>query len=856
MLIVLMVAIVLILVVWGVVQLARRRIGYGLLCLAGALGPVAFIPALLVDAAVRYTSGRRQSAQVSMLAAGVLVVATVALASLAAGSPGALWMGLLGLQMALAVGLFYSAVYAYLGTARISALMALRCLAILALMLGLFKPVLGLAPDLDANRARLPVLVDRSASMNTTDMSHMPNRYVQAVQMLSSQRERIEKYLRPAWLHFAESLQTAASFDALGKLSPTGPGTEGTNIAGAVKRAAGDYPRSDLAGLLVLSDGIHNGSDILRDAAVAAGVPIYTVGIGSKKEALTGLRNLEIHAIDAPLEAVVNNVTTIEVAVRMTGLADIPAKLALVDGETDEEVDARTIRTSKNVAVVTEKLKWTPREPDGAGQGRTSDVYKLRVAVAPNQAENVTDDNSAELHVLLTQPRIRVLCVEGSIRPEYKWLKRLLASDPNIQFMSLVRVHENRFWAQGTIGGKQLNRLPEGDDDFGLFDVMVIGDLDREFLTLRQMARIRKFVNDGGGLLMVGGHSSFGPGGYGGTDIEQVLPVVVGARTQPQEKTPFLPRLTAVGQDHPIFEGIADYFTAPGREEPKEHLPRLPDLRGCVSVVQAKPGASILALHPLARNEVGALVVLAVQQVGGGRSAAFTADTTWQWYLPLRAMGADSPYQRFWGQLIRWLANVETKSREAKPSVLLRLDRSYLKTGDDLRITARVQDAKGRATASAQVNCAIQPVAGARGDETGPESVPLAPTMAGGIFRGQFRTHKEGKYLVKVTATDEGGNKIGDDALGLTVAPHSKEMDRLARQDVTLQLLADRSDGRFRDLAALPDLLDYIVKLQKDRVGLALEPRLVPLFNFPLLFLAFVALLTTEWMLRRSWQLH
>ena len=239
MLIVLIVAIVLILVIWGVVQLLRRRIGYGLLCLAGALGPVAFIPALLVDAAVRYTSGRRQGAQVSMLAAGVLAVATVALASLAAGSPGAMWMGLLGLQIALAVGLFYSAVYAYLGTVRISALMALRCLAILALMLGLFKPVLGLAPDLDANRPRLPILVDRSASMNTTDMSHMPNRYVQAVQMLSSQRERIERYFRPAWLHFGESLQTAASFDALAKLAPAGPGTDGTNIAGSVKRAAG-----------------------------------------------------------------------------------------------------------------------------------------------------------------------------------------------------------------------------------------------------------------------------------------------------------------------------------------------------------------------------------------------------------------------------------------------------------------------------------------------------------------------------------------------------------------------------------------------------------------------------------------
>ena len=46
-------AIVLVLVGWGIWQLVLRRRRYGLLCLAAALGPVLFAPAMLIDAAVR-----------------------------------------------------------------------------------------------------------------------------------------------------------------------------------------------------------------------------------------------------------------------------------------------------------------------------------------------------------------------------------------------------------------------------------------------------------------------------------------------------------------------------------------------------------------------------------------------------------------------------------------------------------------------------------------------------------------------------------------------------------------------------------------------------------------------------------
>ncbi|MCD6303677.1 MAG: hypothetical protein J7M21_01800, partial [Planctomycetes bacterium] len=546
----------------------------------------------------------------------------------------------------------------------------------------------------------------------------------------------------------------------------------------------------------------------------------------------------------------------ITVRVKVSGFATVPLEVKLLEAGGDRPVAVGRLWTDRNVAVLTSRLDWTPRESAAPDANAAADIVRrLRVLIDPNPAEVTGEDNHTELHVLVTEPRIRVLYVEGTMRPEYKYLKRLLSSDPNIRFMSLVRITGNRFWSQGDLGGVKLDRLPRTDADFDLFDVLIIGDLDRTFLTSGQMARIGRFVNDGGGLLMLGGHNSFGPGGYGGTEIEAVLPVRVGSRAMPQETTPFVPQLTAAGEAHPIFEGLAGFFSGPGGRKPDPKLPKLPSLQGCVTVADVKPAAALLALHPTRRYRGKPLVVLAVERFGAGRSAAFTADTTWTWYLPMRGMGRKSPYARFWGQLLRWLANVKTKSRQTRPCVAMRLDKTYVRIGQGpVKVLARVQDEKGRPAADAQVACSAVPLGGGKA-----ENFTLSPRMGDRLFQGEFRPSRPGKYTLKVTALDSAGAALGTDELTLTVAAFSKETDRLARNDALLQLLADRTDGRKVDIAGLPDLVDQIIRRQQARArldGRAAEGRIVRLFDFPLLFVAFVALLTGEWILRRRWHLR
>ncbi len=794
----------LVLVGWGVYQLLQRRVRYA----------VASVPA-----------------------------APAALLAAKSAGPGA-WMALLGVQLALAVAVFYRAVYAYLGKARLAALMVLRCLAVGTLLLVLFKPAISCTPGAADARIRLPVLVDRSASMSVTDDPSTPSRYQQAVQMLQSQQSRIERKFTPVYYHFGESLRAAGSLEELSELAPRGEGSDGTNIALALRAAADDFSRDRIPGVLLITDGAHNAPDRVVDAAVESGVPVYAAAVGSKGRAAAGRPNIRIVAADAPLEVVKNNTASLTVQAKVTGIAS-PAPAQLLEGASDTPVETATFRKVGG-SLWEAQLRWTPRDAPGGGD----DVVRvLRIAVPADRDETVADDNRTELHVLVAQPRIRVLYVEGSMRPEYKFLRRLLDSDPNVQLQALVRVSGNRFWAQGSLGGQTLDRLPTEAEDFRLFDVLILGDLDSTFLGDARLARIRQFVNDGGGLLMLGGHNSLGPGGYGQTVLEEVLPVEVGTRNQGQEATPFVPQLTADGESHPIFEGISGYFSGPGGRKPDPALTALPELLGCVQAVRAKPRTS-LAVHPTRQNEAGPLAVLAAQRFGAGRAVVFTADTTWQWFLPLQGLGADSPYHRFWGQTIRWLAGAETKARKAPSAAILRLDRTYLAIGESVKVLACVRQEQSANAAGASVSCLLTP----RGGRS--ETLPMSPAGTAGQFELTYRPPRDGVYAVRLLARDAQGKEIGSDEMSLTVEKHSTEMDNTDRDDGLLTRLASRSQGACDDLTRLPEMIDRLVERSAALAPAAPQSRQYALYHFPVLFVLFVALLTVEWLLRRSWQLH
>ena len=880
---------------WGAWQIARGRRRYGLLCLAGAFGPVVAAPALLIDALFAFRAGDARRGRLSALAAGLLALACAAgLAALGWLDADPLLVGLLaGLaaEVALAVGLFYASVYASLGSRRLSALMAMRCAAILALLLVLFRPAVSrtFEPGADERgKPTLAVVLDRSASMGRADVPGPSGaagddrvRHDWAVEQLNAAVPAIRERFAPAWYHVAESATPADAVETLAEITPRSPGAEDTRLADALRTVERGQSGGDLAGVVLISDGAERpgepeAGDALVRAAERLGAPVYAAGVGSERpgpptDAAAGIRSVAVQ----PRRVMENHVANVKVRVTLEGLAGTPVEVRLFEGDATAPVDSTTLRPQREREEAEVELKWTARPSDEEDE-TGADVRRLRVEARTPREPARPDEHAAEVHALVIRPRLRVLYVEGTMRPEYKYLRRTLMTDPSVQFMSLVRVADDRFWAAP--GDTAVTALPRTEEDFRRFDVLILGDIDRTFLTPDQLARIRTFVNDGGGLLMLGGHSGLGPGGYGGTPVEQALPVLLGGRDSGQEMTRFVPELTPISREYPIFEGIRQYFLAPGADSPAagEALPRL---RGCTRVERAKEGADVLAVHPTRRGaDARPLVVLAVQNYGVGRSAVFTGDTTWQWYLRMRAMGEEGPHARFWAQLVRWLAAAEAKRREEGAAVLAALapSRTAFRPGEN--VTARAFTHVSGGVEVATVACVLEPEDG--GEPV--QSPPLAPELEDDHWSGQFPAPRPGRYRIRMTARDAAGERLAEDALPLIVPeppdgetkPERRAANLAARHDLLARAAArsrgpDGRPGMHIRLRGGPTgradrLAEFIEGIHIPEVMRPADrgPKRVTYpgsYGWPMLtvlFLAFVGLMTGEWLLRRSWQLQ
>lgn len=188
--------------------------------------------------------------------------------------------------------------------------------------------------------------------------------------------------------------------------------------------------------------------------------------------------------------------------------------------------------------------------------------------------------------------------------------------------------------------------FPFTPDELDAYDVVILSDVGANSLLLapqvfargerapNRLKSLREWVNRGGGLMMAGGYLSFqgfqAKANYHGTAVEEVLPVDI----QPWDdrvETPegVIGRLTS--SEHPVTEGLDAEW---------------PYLLG-YQKLKAKPDAVVLA-------EADGDPLLAVREVGEGRTLAFASDISPHW-APADFM-AWPGYKTLFDNAVRWLA--------------------------------------------------------------------------------------------------------------------------------------------------------------------------------------------------------
>ncbi len=784
--------------------------------------------------------------------------------------------------MAGAVGLVYYFYLAHLrpamaepsgaGETRVSprmarALMALRSGVMVVLVLFLFRPVVSFERR-TSPRSMLAVAVDRSRSMAARDFEGLPDRYTRAVSALSSSgRGALSDLERDFVTRLFVFDGAATPVGDEGELFDRKPEGETTDLVAAVRgcvescRAEGPV---DLAGVVLLTDGIHTGD--AKTAAEAAeavdpatalgelGLSVHTVGVGSARVADGSFRDVRISAVRTPSAAPVNNAARIRVLVEAQGFAGrvVPVRILEDTPEGPVEIARANVTLDDTVGDQEVVLTITPEE---MGQ------REYRATLAADPGENVHWNNERAFFLNVTDPRLRVLYLEGAARAEFKHLRRLMERDPQMEAVAFIKVKRGVFRRLGHVADIDLKEFPRTREEVEPFNVFIIGDLDATHFAHGELAEIARAVReDGKGLLMIQGAASFGAGGYGGTPLAPLLPVGIGSRDEPVKSGEFAAALTPEGASHPVFEGLADLFARKA----------LRPFQVMNLVGRSKsPDAVVLAVRSDVMVDGSPAVVIAAGRAGSGRAMVVTAGPTWPWvFAAPKGLGETAgAHSRLWGQAIRFLAGQE----EAKGSqeITLRLDRgeAVYDPGEAVTLHARVRGAEGEAVVGAEVEAKVDATglrraeaasaAQAGGDaqpvRAQPVSVRLSPSGRAGEYEATFTPSLTGRHEIAVSAS-AAGTVVGEAGIKFEVERPSLEAERYDLDARTLEAIATATGGRYVPLEELDRLVSSLRSRQSTmRSPVSLDFGARPSLVF--FFFALVALAGAEWYLRRRMQM-
>ncbi len=377
------------------------------------------------------------------------------------------------------------------------------------------------------------------------------------------------------------------------------------------------------------------------------------------------------------------------------------------------------------------------------------------------------------------------------------------------------------------------------------YDVILLGDVSARQLRAANpnaLAAIERSVFEKRtGFLMTGGYVTFGNGDWKGTEIEKLLPVdlSLGVKGQIEKPVKMVPTEAGLRRFSHVLR-LADR-----KEDNVQAWNKLHELDGITRLGPPKDLATVLAVT----DDKEPLPVLVAQPYGSGRTLAFAGDTTHRW---VRDPQTQQLHDRFWRQVVIWLAQQE----EAAGNVWVKPDIRRLPARSDLGFQVGLRSKGGidLPDGSYQVEV-IGP---------GEARTEVHTARVGNEDRGTFtRTEAPGEYrlVVRGRGKDADGEEVSGEATArFLVYEDDVEMTRRAADHEFLKKLAAAGGGQFHRAEEMTAFLRQLQQqpLTQGKPKVELWPNWRATTRSPFFlwfFLAFVALLTGEWILRRRWEM-
>lgn len=733
----------------------------------------------------------------------------------------------------------------------------LKTVGIAALAMCLVEPLFtGTRPRPGSNL--FLVVADNSRSLQLADKGERQSRGERLREDLKEQSPwlaRLGQSFDVRRYAFDTSLRPVKTFDELtldGEASAIG-----SSLAALGERFRGQ----PVAGILLLTDG--NATDIAETARDWNGLPpVYPVAVGGG----AGLLDLAVSRVTVTQTNFDSAPVTITATLEGQSLEGREIGIRLLD-DTGKEIERRTVAKIPAGEPLAERFLLRPEQ---AGISfYTVQTFLQGEEEATEKSGKTAEATLANNRRIATVDRgggpYRVLYVSGRPNWEYKFLRRAVQEDDEVNLVGLVRVakKEPKFTFLGRSGertnplfrgfGNQadeqaeqydqpvlirlntedkeelLGGFPKNADDLFRYHAVILDEIEAAFFTQDQLTLLQQFVSRrGGGFLMLGGKESFGGGGYQRTTVGEMLPVYLDRSAESAEKEPnYRLLLTREGWLQPWVRVRST------EDDERKRLAEMPAFKSLTPASSIKPGASVLAqvtsadgtLHP----------ALAVQQFGRGRAGALLIGDLWRWNMR-RADSTQSDLDKAWRQTVRWLVSdvpgrVEVETKRIFGSAL-----------PAVHIAVRARDKQFEPLDNASVSIQVKTP-----DDRTIELVAESSDSSPGLYEATFAPRAAGAYRAAVSVKGADGSVVGERDTGWSVEPQTEEFRTLAVNTALLKQIADETGGEVVDQHSLAR---FVADLPNRKIPIT-ESWTYPLWHQWPVFMLAVCCLVGEWGLRR-----
>ena len=660
-------------------------------------------------------------------------------------------------------------------------------------------------------KPQLAVLLDDSESMKDRVDPQQPTR-----------AERVKKWLGSKTLESARQRFDVRFFRFDSRLAelPAGESEVGfsgssSNVISAVQQIRDRFIGQSLAAVLLLTDGLDS-SGLSASMNLQAGTPIHTFELEKEFVLPEKARKVSLTSVDAPGRVVAGWDAEVRASLVANGMSGKTVSVELWRSGQKEAESTVTFNEDEQTRPLVFALSTS--EPG---------MIPFEIRVQDSAADE--ESKKRQFLVEVVAPGKRILYVQNGFNFEFKFLRRAVVGDRNLQLQTFVRTGEGKLVSIGGGTGQKLELTQAGLAPYAL---VILGDLPPESLNQEQSGVLKEYVNRGGSLILLGGMNGLGSKKIADTPLAEICPVVL--PTDYREGR-FPSRMTDAGLRHPVLGALFN------------EVKQFPAVLSANVAPSLAPGAEVLMEVEISGQRVPLLLSA---RFGGGRVVAFMSDSLWRWRMGvLTGTPGKSYYDVFWGQLIEWMIpKADEKIGSAKLEVFTERSSYLMGERPEVRAVFDPGSAGGKMPSTLPLKVKT------------PDGKEFDYTMKPGNFTASSGKSVSG-YVAKVEPNvpgifaaqcswGSGKDKLEGESRFSVSEPlpekAGKPIDR-----VFLGKVAEQTGGKFFVIDQADGWGDLIAGKEQQVSRL----RLLDLWNHPVLLLTLLVLLSADWVMRKRWNL-